>query len=117
MNLVVIQMNVYSLFLLIWWGFVFIEMLYNWVMKNQLLYLKDIMFVFFDIEIIGGNFVWDCIMEIGIWFWCVGEEVGEWQMLLNLEIWIFVFIENFIGIFNDMVVDVLVFVDIVDELE
>ena len=90
---------------------------YNRAMKTQSSHLKDTTFAFLDIETTGGNSARDRITEIGIRFWRAGEEVGEWQTLLNPETRISAFIESFTGISNDMVADAPLFADVADELE
>lgn len=86
-------------------------------MVTESTYLKNTTFAFLDIETTGGNSARDRITEIGIQFWRAGEVVGEWQTLLNPEVGIPRFIENFTGISNAMVAKAPLFADIADELE
>ncbi|MBU2873791.1 exonuclease domain-containing protein [Marinobacter salexigens] len=86
-------------------------------MTAQNAYLKHTTFAFLDIETTGGNSSHDRITEIGIRFWRSGEEVGEWQTLLNPNARISPFIEQLTGISNEMVSDAPSFEAIADELE
>ncbi|SFL81830.1 exonuclease domain-containing protein [Marinobacter zhejiangensis] len=85
-------------------------------MTDQSGLLTSTTFAFLDIETTGGNATSDRITEIGIRFWRDGEEVGEWQTLLNPETRISPFIESLTGISNDMVRDAPTFAEIADEL-
>lgn len=86
-------------------------------MKSKNTYLKHTTFAFLDIETTGGNSSHDRITEIGIRFWRSGEEVGEWQTLLNPGTRISTFIEQLTGISNELVSDAPSFEAIADELE
>ncbi|MBZ2168980.1 exonuclease domain-containing protein [Marinobacter sp. F4216] len=86
-------------------------------MAKQTEHLKKTTFAFLDIETTGGSSARDRITEIGIRFWRQGEQVGEWQTLLNPDVRISAFIEHFTGITNEMVADAPRFEDIADELE
>ncbi|QSP95023.1 GIY-YIG nuclease family protein [Marinobacter salinisoli] len=86
-------------------------------MVSRKSHLQDTTFAFLDIETTGGSAARDRITEIGIRFWRAGEQVGEWQTLLNPDVRISSFIEHFTGITNEMVADAPRFEDIADELE
>ncbi|MCM0613233.1 GIY-YIG nuclease family protein [Marinobacter sediminum] len=86
-------------------------------MTLQSTYLQGSTFAFLDIETTGGNSSRDRITEIGIRFWRAGEQVGEWQTLLNPETRISPFIEGLTGITNEMVAGAPLFEEVADTLE
>lgn len=77
--------------------------------------LQQTTFAFLDLETTGGSAGNDRITEIGICFWRNGEQLGQWQTLLNPQTRISPFIERYTGISNEMVADAPLFGDVADE--
>ncbi|WP_166257840.1 exonuclease domain-containing protein [Marinobacter salicampi] len=78
--------------------------------------LETTTFAFLDLETTGGSAERDRITEIGIRFWRNGQQLGEWQQLLDPQMRISPFIQNLTGITNEMVAGKPVFAEVADEL-
>ncbi|UZE96882.1 exonuclease domain-containing protein [Alkalimarinus alittae] len=74
-------------------------------------------FVFIDLETTGGRPPGDRITEIGLKKVVNGQVVDEWQTLVNPEVTIPPFIENYTGITNEMVQDAPLFSAVADTLK